>query len=86
VLLVDQNVTVSCLTSLQVHDHLVGIVQRPLLDPRLDLLISCEFEHLLNLTGRADGAATKLDAIRNEREGIHRRKVAAVRSAARRVS
>jgi hypothetical protein len=83
VLLVDKDVTVSCLTSLQVHDHLVGIVQRSLLDPRLDLLISCEFEHLLDLTGRADGAATKLDAVRDEREGVHRREVAAVRSAAK---
>jgi hypothetical protein len=82
-LLIDQHITVSCLTSLQVHDHLVGIVQRSLLDPRLDLLISCEFEHLLNLTRRANGAAAKLDAVRNERERVHRRKVATVRSAAK---
>jgi hypothetical protein len=85
-LLVDQHVTVSCLSGLQVHDHLVGVFQRPFLDPWLDLLISCEFEHFLNLTGRADGAAAKLDAVRDERESVHWREVATVRSAARGVS
>jgi hypothetical protein len=78
-LLVDQDVAVACLASLQVLDHLVGIFQRPFLDPWLDLLISREFEHLLDLTGRAD-------AVRDEREGVHRWEVATVRSAGRRVS
>jgi hypothetical protein len=86
VLLVDKDVTVSCLTSLQVHDYLIGIIQRPLLDPWLDILISCEFEHLLNLARRADSAAAKLDAVRNERESVHWREVSAVRSTARGVS
>jgi hypothetical protein len=85
-LLVDQDVAVACLASLQVLDHLVGIFQRPFLDPWLDLLISREFEHLLDLTGRANGAAAKLDAVRDEREGVHWWEVATVRSAGRRVS
>ena len=41
----------------------VDIVQRPLLDPRLDLLVDGELEHLGDQGGGSDDASSELDVV-----------------------
>lgn len=77
-LLVDKNISVAGLASLHVNDGLVGLLHGALLDPRLDLVIDAELEHILNLGGRADGAATELDATTDQSEGVDGREVSTV--------
>lgn len=76
--LVDEDVSVASLASLHVNDGLVGVLHEPLLDPRLDLVVGGELEHVLNLGGGANGTATELDATADQGEGVDRGKVATV--------
>jgi len=76
--LVDENVPVTSLSIGHVDNSLVGFLHRSLLDPRLDLLVGRELEHLINLSWRANGTATKLDAIGNKSESVDGRKVATI--------
>lgn len=68
-LLVHQRNSVSRLSSLEIDDGLVGILHWVFVDPGLDLLLSSELQHLLDLGGRSDGAAAEFDALDDVREG-----------------
>ena len=70
-LLIHQNVAIPCLAIFEVDKNLVGLSQRPLLHPRLDLLVGRELKHLFNLMWRADGAAANLDSTSDECESVH---------------
>lgn len=78
VLLVNQNVSVTSVALLHIDNSLVGILERALLDPRLDLLLNSELEHLPDVRGRADTAATNLDTAGEQSEGVDGRQVSAV--------
>jgi hypothetical protein len=79
VLLIDQHVSVSSLASVQVDDCPVGILQWDLLDPWLDIPLNGQIQHVLDILGRANGAAADLDAIANDGEGVDGGKLSAVR-------
>lgn len=70
VVLVDQNVSVTSLAISHVDDGLVCVLERPLLDPGLDLLLGSEVQHVLDLSGRADTATADLDTVAEQGEGV----------------
>ena len=78
--LVLEDVAVTGLASLKVNDGLVGLLHGTSLNPRLDLALSGELEHLLNLPGSTDEGTADLDAVGDESEGVDGRKVATVGS------
>lgn len=80
IVLVNQDISVSGLAICHIYNCIVGILERPLLHPRLDLLVDSKLQHVLDLGRRADGAATDLDAVANQGEGIDVRKQATIRS------
>jgi len=53
-------------TLLEVDDGVVGIGHGPLVDPRVNLLVGSELQHLSDLSGRADEGATDLDLLQDE--------------------
>ena len=55
VLLVDEDVSVSNVSLVHLGDDLVDVVELSLLDPRVDLLLGGEFEHLADQRGGALG-------------------------------
>lgn len=69
-LLVDKDVTVTSLALVHVDDGLVGVGERACHNPRLDVLVNGELEHLSNLARRANQAATNLHAVKNESESV----------------
>jgi hypothetical protein len=85
-LLVHQDVTIPRLAIFEVDKDLVGILQWPLLHPRLDLLVGRKLKHLFDLMRRADSAAANLDTAGDQRESVHRRQVTTIRSSERTVS
>jgi hypothetical protein len=70
VVLVDQNISVTSLAISHVDDGLVGVLERPLLDPGLDLLLGSEVQHVLDLSGGADTATADLDTVAEQGEGV----------------
>lgn len=80
-LLINQNIPIPRLPRFHIDNNLISVLQRPLLDPRLDLLIRRELQHFLDFVGRADGAAADLDAVGDERESVDGGEAAAVGSA-----
>jgi len=85
-LLVHQDVTVPRLAIFEVDKDLIGVLQRPLLHPRIDLLVGRKLKHLFDLMRRADSAAANLDSAGNQCESVHWRQVATIGSAGRTVS
>ncbi len=79
-LLIHKNVTVPRLAILKVHHDFISIFHRPLLHPRLDLLVGGELQHFLNLARCANGTTADLDAVGNQSECVHWWEVAAIRS------
>jgi hypothetical protein len=65
-LFVDQHVTVSSFTGIHIHDSLVGVLHGTLLDHRMDIVLSCKFQHLSNISWRADRASSQLASFSNE--------------------
>jgi hypothetical protein len=63
VLLVDEHVAVTGLACLHVDESLVDLVERPLLDPRLDVVLGSDLEHLTDDVGRANEAAGQVDVL-----------------------
>lgn len=80
-LLINQHKSVSCLAFLHVQDSLICIHQWPQLYPGLDIELDSQMQHLLNLFGRANSAATQLEAAVDERKSVDGGQVAIVRSA-----
>lgn len=80
--LVLQYISVPRLTSNHIDDRLVRLFHAALLNPRLDLLISRELQHLRNLIWRANSGATDLDTASDEREGVDSWKITAIGSTA----
>ncbi|KAF7197344.1 hypothetical protein HII31_01154, partial [Pseudocercospora fuligena] len=70
-LLVDKHISISSLAGFHIHYNLVCLIHRPLLDPGLDLSISGEFEHFLNLAWRSDATAANLDSVHQEGESVN---------------
>jgi hypothetical protein len=59
-LFIDQHVTVSSFTGIHIHNSLVSVLQGTLLDHRMDIVLFCKFQHLGNISWRADGASSQL--------------------------
>jgi hypothetical protein len=55
-------------TLLEVHNGLVGILHRPLVDPRVDVLIRSKLQHLPDLRRGTDETAADLDLLQDESE------------------
>lgn len=71
VLLVHQNITIPRLARFKVDNDLVGLLQRSLLHPWLDLLVRGKLKHLFDLMWSADSAAANLDSTSNQSESVH---------------
>ena len=80
VLLVNQNISVSRLAILHINNSLVRILHRPLLNPRLDILLNCKLQHLLDVLGRTNQASAQLELAHNEVECIDGGEFTRVRS------
>lgn len=80
-LLVDQYIAIPRLTISQVNHSLIRLAQRSLLNPRLNVLIHSQLQHLIDQVGGSDAAAGQLCRLDDEGEGIHRRQFTLVRSA-----
>lgn len=80
-LLVYKHVSVSCLSGVHVDDRLVCVLQWDLLDPRLDVSLNGKVQHLLDVLGRANGAAADLDAVSDKGKCVDRRKLSTIRCA-----
>jgi hypothetical protein len=78
VLLVHQHISVSSLALLHIHNGLVGILHGSLLNPRLDVLVNSELQHLLDVLRSADKAAAELESALDQGEGVDGRKLARV--------
>lgn len=70
-LLVHENITIPRFAVFEVDKYLIGLLQRPLLYPRLDLLVGRKLKHLFDLMWRADGAAANLDPTGDECESVY---------------
>lgn len=68
-LLVRENIAVTSITIVHIHNGLVGILHRALLNPRLDTLSSSQLQHLPNLIRAADQRTAELEALHDEHEG-----------------
>lgn len=80
VLLVHQDVSVSGLAVLHIHNGLVSVLHGSLLNPRLDVLLNSKLKHLLDIGGRSDKAAAELEATLDEGEGVDGRELTRVGS------
>ena len=78
--LVLEDIPVPSLSSLHIHNRRVSVLHRPLLDPWLNLLLSRQLQHLLNLPGSTNSRASNLESTHQEGKGVDRRKLATVRS------
>ena len=65
---VTQDVSVSWQPRIEVFQDLVCFLHRPLLDPRLDLLLIRKSQHSFYLRWTANQTASNLDTLGNERE------------------
>ena len=72
-LLVNEHVPIPRSVRHHIHDRLVRIIQRPLLHPRLHVLLHRKIQHLANVVRRADHAATDVHPLVDERESAESR-------------
>ena len=68
--LIDQHVAIPRLSCAHIHNRLVRVLQRSLLDPRLHTFLRRQLQHLLYLMRCTDGAPADLAALCNQREGV----------------
>ena len=73
--LIDQHVSVPRLPRIHIQHGLIRLLHRPLLNPRLHLLLHCQLQHLLNLVRRPDSTPPNLTSLRNQAERIEPRQV-----------
>lgn len=76
--LVLKNVPIPSLAIIHVNNGIVGVLHRPLLDPRLDLFLSSKLQHLLDLSRRTDTTTSDLDSTHEQRKSIDVRQLALV--------
>lgn len=62
-LVVNEDISVSSLASLQVNDGLVGIAHWSLLDETTDLLVGDKLEHIPQILRRADGRSINSELV-----------------------
>lgn len=65
-LLVNQDISVPRLSSIHIHNRLVGILHRSLLDPRVDIILRRKLQHLTNILGTSDHASPHLASFCNQ--------------------
>jgi hypothetical protein len=63
------NVPVASLRVVHVDDSRVGVLHVPLLDPRVNLLLRGELEHVVDLSGGSNARSTEGDVLHDELEG-----------------
>lgn len=79
-LVVAKDVTVTSLACLHVDNSLVGFLHGTLLNPRVDLLVSCQLQHLVDLVRGTNSATADLNTIHDQSEGVDVGKLSSVRS------
>lgn len=77
-LLVQKHISVSCFARRQVLHHLVRLIQRSLLDPRLDLPLSRDFQHVADLVRASNTASAYFDPVAEQGERVDRWEVSTI--------
>ena len=79
-LLVHQHISIPRVPLVHIHHSLIRLLHRPLLNPRLHLLLHRQLQHLRNLMRRPNRTSPNLAALRNQAECVEARQLILRRS------